>query len=80
MLKNMKINQLNYQNMHRYSISLLIGAGLLAFTALTSCIRSSVIDEPKGNLIGFVTSVNTISRSGLIHTTENLDSFSSTRK
>ncbi|MBD5242003.1 MAG: hypothetical protein HDS59_07990 [Barnesiella sp.] len=71
----MKINQLNYQNMHRYSISLLIGAGLLAFTALTSCIRSSVIDEPKGNPIGFVTSVNTISRSGLIHTTENLDSF-----
>lgn len=60
--------------MHRYSISLLT-AGLLACSALTSCIENEIVAEDKGDPIGFVTSVNTISRAGLIHTTQNLDSF-----
>lgn len=70
----MKINHINYQYMHRYSISL-IAAGLFACNALTSCIENSIVNEDKGDPIGFVTSVNTISRAGHIHTTENLDSF-----
>ena len=60
--------------MHRYSISLLT-AGVLACSALTSCIENVITAEDPGDPIGFVTSVNTISRAGLIHTTQNLDSF-----
>lgn len=60
--------------MHRYSISLL-AAGLLVCNALTSCIENEIVAEDKGDPIGFVTSVNTLSRAGHLHTTENLDSF-----
>ncbi|MCI9606960.1 MAG: hypothetical protein HFJ94_02145 [Muribaculaceae bacterium] len=60
--------------MRRYSISL-IAAGLLACNALNSCIENVIEAEDKGDPIGFVTSVNTMSRAGLIHTTQNLDSF-----
>ncbi|MDE5688906.1 MAG: fimbrillin family protein [Paramuribaculum sp.] len=60
--------------LHRYSISLL-AAGLLVCNALTSCIENEIVAEDKGDPIGFVTSVNTHSRAGHIHTTENLDSF-----
>ena len=50
-------------------------AALLVCTAATSCVEDVIISEEQGDPIGFVTSVNTHSRAGHIHTTENLDSF-----
>lgn len=43
--------------------------------ALSSCVDDQVIKEDQGDPIGFLTSVNNHSRSSLIHTTQNLDSF-----
>ncbi len=60
--------------MHRYSTSLL-AAGLAMCGALSSCVDDKIINGDQGDPIGFLTDVNTHSRSSLIHTTENLDSF-----
>lgn len=55
-------------------IILSLGVACCAGT-LAGCIENEIVAEDKGDPIGFVTSVSTHSRSGHIHTTENLDSF-----
>lgn len=60
--------------MHRYS-TLLFAVGLVMCSALTACIDDVITAQDQGDPIGFTTSVNTHSRTSLIHTTENLDSF-----
>ncbi len=60
--------------MHRYS-TLLFAVGLVSCSALTACIDDVITAKDQGDPIGFTTSVNTHSRTSLIHTTENLDSF-----
>ena len=44
-------------------------------STLTACVDDVITNADRGNPIGFTTSVNTHSRTSLIHTTENLDSF-----
>lgn len=60
--------------MQRYS-TLLFAVGLVMCSALTACVDDVITNKDRGNPIGFTTSVNTHSRTSLIHTTENLDSF-----
>ena len=60
--------------MHRYSTPLL-AAGLVIASALSSCVDDKAFKYNQGDPVGFTTDVHNQSRSGLIHPTQNLDSF-----